>query len=186
MANSHLIQRLQKPNFFKKADGAIVDNPWVFGGGLRNGGINPKAMEMLRPIFGFDYMGAAEFEFGAVPEALQKMSSAELVTANVTVETSADGYVWKDGGKKGTCSTLVYVLCQKEHLDEVTKRIQTMGDERKLNTHERVGLEDSIRLIADGKAAHTLGWLEINNGYMFFVDKEMWKKTCALFGIKER
>ncbi len=26
--------------------------------------------------------------------------------------------------------------------------------------------------------------LELDNGFMFFVDKEMFKKTCALFGVK--
>ncbi len=57
MRDSWLIQRL-KPAY----PGLVqlwVDNPFAFGGGLRNGGLSGEAMNLLRGIFSFDYMGAA-------------------------------------------------------------------------------------------------------------------------------
>jgi hypothetical protein len=30
----------------------------------------------------------------------------------------------------------------------------------------------------------TVGWLELDNGYMFFSDKTMFERTCQLFDIE--
>ena len=68
-----LIQRLQKPQPIR-LNGIEVDNPFFFGGGLKNGGLSNEAMNLLRGIFRFDYMGASEFEWGAVPNALRNMA----------------------------------------------------------------------------------------------------------------
>ncbi len=31
-----------------------------------------------------------------------------------------------------------------------------------------------------------LGWLELNNGFFFFIDKEMWENTCSLFNMESK
>lgn len=54
-----LIQRLNKPYPRKDSIGEIFS----FGGGLKNGGLSDNAMALLRPIFSFEYMGAAEFDY---------------------------------------------------------------------------------------------------------------------------
>jgi hypothetical protein len=69
MKDSYLIQRLHKPESWR-IKGKVLDNAFSFGGGLKNGGLTTKALDLLRDIFSFDYMCAAEFEFGAVPAAL--------------------------------------------------------------------------------------------------------------------
>lgn len=63
---SRLVQRLQAPRGEDKL--AKVVEAFSFGGG--GGRLKPEAMDMLRPIFSFDYMGAAEYEFGSLPESL--------------------------------------------------------------------------------------------------------------------
>ena len=73
MKSSWLIQRLNKP--YGENPFGLKDNPFAFGGGLVNGGLSHEAMDILRGIFSFDYMGAAEFEFGAVPKALQTIAA---------------------------------------------------------------------------------------------------------------
>jgi hypothetical protein len=72
-----LIQRLRKPHS-ATADGALVDvlNAMAFGGS-NGGGLSREALEVLRSVWSFDYMGAAEYERGAVPEALQRMAKAQ-------------------------------------------------------------------------------------------------------------
>lgn len=147
---TYLIQRLNKPTNF--------NNPFSFGGGYRNGGLSEEAMKLLSPIFSFDYMGSAEFEFGAVPEAFQKLSNAE----NVVGEVSS-----------------VFYICPKELINHVEKTINKLiENEYELNLKESCRLKQSIS--GDGKNKNC-GWIELDNGFMFFTDKEMFEKTKALF-----
>ena len=68
MRDSRLIQRLKTP-----ANPENPHNPFAFGGGYRNGGLNQEVMTFIKGFCRFDYMGAAEFEWGAVPEGLMKL-----------------------------------------------------------------------------------------------------------------
>lgn len=78
---SWLVQRLRKP---PKREHPIFgkDNPFSFGGGLQNGGLSGEAMDLLREVWSFDYMGAAEFEWGAVPEALSRLAKAKQLNGS--------------------------------------------------------------------------------------------------------
>ena len=91
MERTYLIQRLKKPVDF--------DNPFSFGGGLQNGGLSKNAMKLVRGIWSFDYMGCAEFEFGAIPESLGNI-------ANYC--TKGNVYTNKISFKKE-----IYYLCKK-------------------------------------------------------------------------
>ena len=55
---------------------------------MRNGGLSSEAMDLIRGIWAFDYMGAAEFEFGAVPKALQKIAASDLTSFTISVPPS--------------------------------------------------------------------------------------------------
>lgn len=86
-----LIQRLVEPR--KDANPIIGSNPFVFGGGLKNGGLSDEATKLLDPLFGYDYMGSAEFEFGALPKAYQQLALAcnagTAVAAIIEIEATA-------------------------------------------------------------------------------------------------
>lgn len=179
MHRTHLIQRLHKP--MKKEHPLGRDNPFAFGGGLRNGGLSPDAMNILREVFSFDYMGAAEFEFGAVPAAF-----------NFLAKQAAAGTL--DSVTMHLPNTLkVYVIAPATYMKEVTVRVhQLYEDEGKFNLHERCGLRQFFHGSDYGKNKgkpeewhlENCGWLEIDNGYMFFTDKKMWQDTGKLFGLK--
>jgi hypothetical protein len=175
MERSWLIQRLQKPHDW--------DNPFSFGGGLKNGGISNEGMEIVRKLFAFDYMGSAEFEYGAVPEALQAIfTQAQLGNMKATKAMVYFSYTgWgKDPAKDGTVP--IYIICQPEHLKEIINRISSYAidaGEHKYMTKEPVMLSQSL-----GSGRRTCGWLELDNGYMFFSDKEMFERTCQVFGIE--
>lgn len=164
MEESYLIQRLEKP--------AKIDNPFVFGGGYKNGGLTNNAMDLIRPIFAFDYMGAAEFEFGALPKTIQNLAklNSSLVGKSMAVKT------------KNNKDAVVYYICESEHEEEVKSRIKAFAKDewsKECRTKERVGLYDSI----EGNFKYCPGWLEIDNGYFFFLDKKMWQRTCELFEV---
>jgi hypothetical protein len=177
MRSTYLIQRLKKPKGpFMIGGVEFKDNPFAFGGGLKNGGFSDKAMNILRDIFEFDYMGAAEFEFGAVPEAVrflaEQASRNNLVTGTVSL-----------GENKN-----VYYISPKEYKEEVINRI-------KLLAKNKIHLKEACRLDVYFDKEYkknrpwineVVGWLEIDNGFMFFVGKEMYDKTCELFDLNNK
>ena len=180
MIRTHLIQRLQKPaNNGNSPIGKMIDS-LSFGGGLINGGLSQEAMGLLRSILRFDYMGSAEFEFGAVPQSLYNI-----------FEYSKKGLLKKSEAVFGEIKFKkpVYYLCRKEDEEEVKRRIThlaTKGDFKPDNTislKEYSHLKDSIEKEEDIHMA--FGWLELDNDFMFFTDKEMFHKILILFGLKK-
>ena len=147
MKRSYLIQRLKKPI------GTDAPRANLFSFGATNGGFSKEALELCHGCFDFDYMGAAEFEWGAVPEALATIHDSSLARGKIEE---------------------MYYLCIAEMETEVRAFIETVSkgelEERKLK--EPLGTKrDSV-----------LGWLELDNCFFFFRDEEMWKNTCKLFG----
>ena len=79
----------------------------------------------------------------------------------------------------------MYVICHRADQCEVLKRIQVKAlDEFRGNesfhTKEPVGLD---RALANDEGNTVVGWLELDNGYFFFTDKEMFEKVRDLFGV---
>lgn len=186
MQGSWLVQRLNKPRPAHHILG--TDNPFAFGGGLVNGGLSGEAMDLLRPIFSFDYMGAAEFELGAVPEALNRLAKAKrLAHSTVDVDLAGVPLPWsarKDEPKIGRGTAPVYVLSQAAHVDEVHRRIAAWATEPYGRTlKESTNLNRALRP-SDDSDRRTCGWLELDNGFFFFTDAEMWTSTCAVFGVE--
>lgn len=164
MDQSYLIQRLAKPI------GTI--NPFSFGGGLVNGGLSKGAMEILKEIFSFDYMGAAEFEWGAVPAAIK--------------------FIAEQAGEKGEgvvsgehCG--VYYICPKSYEAGVKDVVNNLlANESAMRLKEYCGLKEAItpRVGPGSYRKNIVGWLELNNGFFFFTDHEMFENTKRLFGIE--
>lgn len=190
MNRSWLVQRLNKPRTGSSLLGS--DNPFAFGGGMRNGGLSDEAMGFLREIWSFDYMGAAEFEFGAVPKALQLVAKAandgKLTTETIVIPVDEIATHWEDN-RKGAAkrerpeSGTVYLLCQEEHAGEAETRIRTWAAAEYNDLKEPTRLARSLDPVSkwDGD---TQGWLELNNGFLFFTDRTMFEKTCELFGVE--
>lgn len=187
-----LIQRLVKPMAYP--EGHFMkgkDNPFVFGGGFRNGGLSNEAMDLLRPIFGFDYMGAAEFEFGAVPKAFQSLiaSAKDLATSSFDMKLEKDAYWYSFDDryyvkpKKGDVRT-VYVIAHKDHHDDVKKYIKKLASKDEPSLKEGASFRSGLFESKDPKESwlsKIQGWLDLDNCLMFFIDKDMFEKTWALF-----
>ena len=181
MENSRYIQRLLKP--YEE----LPDNPFSFGGGLKNGGIDEESMNQIRKIFRFDYMGSAEFEFGKVPEILNKIVENKL---NLICGSFKTKYKYDEFGSGNTIegSSKIYYICFKEHKDEVKKRIKRWALGRGWKeTKEAVLLDYAMSRIGTSKEYFNdpFGWLELDNGFMFFLDKEMYEKSCQLLNVSQ-
>lgn len=186
--SSYLVQRLSPPGPLASLG---LDNPFAFGV-VRNGGLSTEAMALLRNIFRFDYMGSAEYEFGAVPRALQEiarqMSDGGLRAWHFDIPLSQVRPDFRDKTKPEKGATgRVYVLAATDWAEEVEQRIRAMAKEGYTYRAKADTLLDQVlRPNPDPSAYRTkvCGWLELDNGYFFFTDETMWRQTCALFDVE--
>ena len=177
MNNSWLVQRLNKP-YETENDMTKLANAFSFGGGLKNGGLSKEAMQLLSPLFSFDYMGSAEFEFGAVPETMSKIvkNRKDYIEFSKAVK-----YQYKDWstGKIAKGTSDVYIICNRADKNEVIERIENFAIGKGNHTKEGVNLD---RALSNAKYSEKyIGWLELDNGYLFFRNEETGKKTAELF-----
>jgi hypothetical protein len=193
MDRSYLLQFLEAPSKF--------DNPWgSFGGGYKNGGLSDDAMKLIKDIWEFHYMGAAEFEFGAVPTALHFLANqipqekkkkglfakrpeprGGLVTGKVILDGTS-----KAEGFREVKGKSVWYICPTSYEAEVKERITRWAiSDHIRGEYTKCGIGLHRALVGDPKyPVTTKGWLEIDNGFMFFIDKEMFEKTKNMFGIE--
>jgi len=160
MCGSHLIQRIEKPYG--------VPSDIDFSNTISVDGLSTEAKTILKTIYRFDYMGSAEFEFGAIPTAFRFMAK----------QAHAKNLV---AGSVGN----VYYITPKPYEQEVKVRIERLRqDEYSFRLKEWCGLKDALLPTKESFGSKSIGWFEIDNGFMFFVDKEMFENSCNLFGIK--
>ncbi len=163
---SWLIQRLLPPT------GSWI--PFAFGGGYHNGGCTDDEAAVLAAIFGVDYMGAAEFEFGALPKALASLRAAapDLVTWTIAPASSL--------GR----ATLLYVVSLPRDAPELSRRLvawATRTDGPPLKESTNLGRA----LAGDPSSSRVVGWLDVDDGlpFCFFTDETMFREFCAYLGV---
>jgi len=189
MQRSYLIQRLHAPY---NTTGPLADlvNAFSFGGGYVNGGLTKDAMALLKNICSFDYMGAAEFEYGAVPAAFNIMAGQagnnELVAGRVKLKGYTQDY---DEDRHAVATTKVekefsvFFLCHKDWVTEVGARIHAFATDKHERTKERVCLHQALCPTYKWDTYHK-GWLELDNGFIFTIDPVMFRKFADVFGVK--
>ena len=183
----YLVQRLKVPTP-TPAGQVRVDQVFSFGGG--GSGLSKEAWEILKPLFEFDYMGAAEFEFGAFPKSLSKMLKTPLVTYELQLgPEDHKGHPARKWGKKGPvfgpkAGGTVYVICQTGH-EQFTRDAVTGYAQEVLRTKEYVGLAEALDPAPGVERPAwnkpTVGWYELQNGFFFFTDKSMFERSAAVF-----
>lgn len=198
--HTKLIQRLGRPQKFA--------SPFSFGGGLHHGGLSDEAWEIISKLCNFEYMGAAEFEFGSLPKAFQKlvesMKKNDLEGYCFSVigqpALSIDTLPYREYGyeqisrveRGNTLEATLFVLAPKtirKHVEEVILSLSISDDSMRLQ--EPTNLRETIFSCPEWegmskdewKRRKTCGWLELDNGFMFFSQEEMWRNFCELFGV---
>jgi hypothetical protein len=172
MVDSYLIQKLEKP--YSKPFGSFgKSNPFSFGGGYVNGGLSKEAMEILSDIFSFAYMGAAEYEWGALPAAIfflvKQRERNNLLFGEIKIKNKSIYYI----------SPKNYEATVKERIKLLsTNKLRIKMGNNLYQFFEKEELDDYL--------LKTVGWIELNNGFMFFVDEEAFKKTCVIFNLMKK
>ena len=174
MQRSRLIQRLITPR---------AKEFHAFGGGLPFGGLSEKQRSVTRTCFDFDQMGAAEFEFGAVPEALATIWNRQRAD-----RSNYHGWTMSVDVKDGTESLVrvgeIYVIAPLGWDQEVECRIATWAREGwRSDLKEPTGLQGALTC---PEKARTKGYLELDNGFFFFVDRDMYEAVASLLEVSIR
>jgi hypothetical protein len=136
-------------------------------------GLSEEAKEIIRKIFTFCYMGKAKFEGGTVAKAITFMwnKKGELITGKVKTKTSPTYFISLPEHEKHVRTV---ILNLSEGIDRSEEMIV-----RQYTGFEKVLKDESY----DEKLK---GWLEINNGFFFFINYKMFKETAMkTFDITE-
>lgn len=152
VVDTRLIQQLLKPSPRE------VFNPYAFGAGYKNGGLHDEIAAPLAKIFDFSYMGAAQYEFGAVPQALANMWDERAYMKESTL--------------RGNKQADVDILAPEYLMDHAVRVIKSL----KRKNCKEVSLRDPSLLLEALDPAHpckVVGWLELDNGFFFTIDPIM-------------
>jgi hypothetical protein len=202
MVDTYLVQRLRKP--YKTEWAQRVGH--VFGGESKIQ-MSKEGFESLAGIFSFDYMGAAEYEFGTVTSCLHNLirDRDELVSFEFTLQPKEIKPNWqresahRDNRRKQLAEAkalgkrapkakklipnieprTLFVICRRAHMAIVKDRIRELALD-KIQTKRGTNLPGALDPFDDYNR-ETVGWLELDNGWFMFLDKEMWQKTVSLF-----
>lgn len=164
LKHTWLVQRLHPP--YKKP----TPNPFSFGGG--GSGLTQVAQNVLAEYCDFDYMGAAEYEDGIVQKSFAQLAAWGVEETLCSFGTSHHGI-----GISGICYASV------RH--DVANRIHNLADD-KCPLKEPSHLTYHIKKPKWMKEVpKTVGWLELNNPFMFFVDHDMWHNFKRLLKARD-
>ncbi|MDD5650921.1 MAG: hypothetical protein PHF86_10980 [Candidatus Nanoarchaeia archaeon] len=115
-------------------DFKTINKPYLIQrGSFRN--IKNDEIVGLDSLISYDYMGSAEFEFGALPQSLTRIcESLDQYEVFPTITKNADGQC-------------LYIFCRKSQAEEIFKCVLRFSKEeysQELITKERVGLYSYI------------------------------------------
>ena len=190
-----LIQALNAP----RKTGHFKVNPFAFGGG--GSGLKKETAEMLEEIWSPEYMGAAEYEFGAFTEALQQIVAhkdakhlvAKVVQITGPVAAKSDNCSWYSKGPS-KAKTFVYIIGNAGHLANIVAVIDSLlngteipqpyGGPAVVRLKSGICLWDALfsPAVHNGDVRFQ-GGLELDNGWFVFTNVEMFRKVCAMFDI---
>jgi hypothetical protein len=192
MNNTYLVQRLTlKPKTLWEGTASRV-----FGGGML--GFSDEGWKIIQNIFNFDYMGAAEYEFGTIPRVFCELAADQdkLIAFELTFKREDVALNWRKESKHRDARReelreykargefvpkTVYVICRESQRLGVEAAIRELakGETRTKGNNGFAGALDPV----DDFDRKTIGWMELDNGFFFFTDKEAFDGTRELFGM---
>jgi len=188
LPDSYLVQRLAGPR--KTTNPGAVQAHHVFGGGRL--GLSPQAWQALDQVCTVDYMGAAEYEGGVLPNALNEIIRLRSVITSfvLTLAPHERELNWsrKYPAKKGfplppAKTVQIFGFAPVTILDEVKDRVRLLCSPNPPRTKRDSLISQNLDPI-EAVREPVLGWIELNNGFMFFSDRKMWEGFCTIFQLE--
>jgi len=188
-ARTMFVQRMKRPlPPVKLAGHEMPPDLFSFGGGLVHGGFTKEAAAAIHQLWTWDYMGASEFEHGAVVLALghlvDRAKRHELVALQIPVNYSdlPKPCRWRAEAPPPHEVADVQIICPNApagHADKVVNAVRAMfrGQQR---LSERLEAEDCL-WFANERAV--CGWLALDPPFLFFADQIMWESARQALGM---
>ena len=162
LEHTWLVQRLNK---------AAMPSPFAFGGG--GSGLSKEATQAFSNLFSFDYMGSAEFEFGIVGKTFKEMNdNIKDFSCDEVVVNKTPLYII------GRTEDMALI---KERIKELSKRNSTVKGSRSLKEPTHLDWALGLDKYSKKENCRTIGWLELNNQFIFFLDKEIRDNLYKIF-----
>ena len=183
MKRSWLIQRMQLPK------GRV--NPFSFGGG--GSGFHPDVADQLKDVCSWDYMGAAEYEFGSTAKAFNRMIAAKkkLKAGAFRLNYKYDRPLWMTTpAKLFEGEGKVSYICPKKGIKELQTCLTKWAKDYEYgDTRDNVKLDEALANVDNEYLASSLysqccGWFDLENDFMFFTNEKMWREFCDGFSVK--
>lgn len=128
-------------------------------------GLSKETLNYLFTICDFDYMGASQYEWGAIPKSLSNIFKSRQQRIYIEKEISGVNFIF---------------LVEKEKSEEYFKKVETWMETNRDAHGEYHGL-------ADWKGGGYLniknltGWLDLTDDVLFFVNNEQGKEMAQKF-----
>jgi hypothetical protein len=160
-------------------------------------GASERQMAALAPVFGVDYMGSSEFEYGVFPRSLNEFQEYVRKGKVEVRELMVDARFskWIDGQERVfSGEKTVYLLSPRKYMngaENFLKKLATEGEQPGLvePTHFAEALfAKDIQAVQKSLSASyrpVVGWYDLGNHYFVFTNPETLEKTKQLFGVKE-
>jgi hypothetical protein len=190
----YLLQTFQPPS--EKVNVGAIPAHRVFGGGQL--GLNSKQWEIIEFLGVPVYMGAAEYEGGALNIAFHNMAlmrqDGQLSTFVFTLSPMERKlhYLRQSHMRRGAERKMlppaktvpVFVIAPTGAEAKVEEMIRSLmshqfGGNCKRDPHVVEGFDK----LGDDIDARYCGWLDVQHDFLFFADEEMYKRACQLFDL---
>jgi hypothetical protein len=186
-----LVQRMGAPT-------AGFPSAFSFGGGYVNGGFNADVMNLLKGIISFDYMGSAEFEWGAVPMAFKDLAvlrkNNDLGTFTMTFDPAKCSKLY-DTFRKGLINEKpkeVYIIAGGNEIEKIKDFLtrlaekETYPDGRSTDTNISL-LEWSYfaAVLRYPDEFKTVAWIELGYPAFWTVSATVYEQMKQLYRLHE-
>lgn len=195
----YYIHRLDRPHLTATDTVAVTK---AFGFGCSSGGqLSDEAIRLLAPFFSFAYMGAYEYEDGSVARSLFSIFSRREEYAFFRHEVPATDCrplpwhlelaIRRKRSQKGRSSVFdghpglkVHGFALSGMLSQVVDGIDMMARD-KYRPHRDINMSRAAFLPEkpDAKYPYTIGWLDVRNGAMWFLDEATRDGVAGVFMI---
>lgn len=171
----------------------LMGNPFAFGGG--GSGLSKEAKDIVYALWDFEYMGNAEYEFGALPEALHRIGTKPKLVAYEKVVPASK--IKPDEWTRGTPTrkrekkkefppvqdVTCYIICdesEKDDVEYILMRLAAGKQECKASPRADYFFDPISEY-----SKNMQGWVDVTSpgGFFIFKDKEMWEATKKAFGV---
>lgn len=131
-------------------------------------------------LVSFDYMGSAEFEFGALPRSLKEMCKA------------ADGQQMYEVGIRAHNGKGVFLVCTEAQTEKALVYVKELANPKcSYRLKEGARFVENLTGVSFGKPLHSFNtfdfWWDINNHYMFCLGKNNAKNLVkAIVAVRDR